>query len=165
MNLSSILSKVGLSTSLTQDITLLLVIVLASFLFGVFIGRSRLMAVLLNIYISFAAVSAIPVEYLTDSSYKILAFLILLVFLSIWGKKIIEVTMGNVGSGFMWKIFTLSFLEVVLILSVVLSFTPRKSALQYVSASSYGYLVDDPMRLVWMAAPLLFMFFIHSRSR
>jgi len=165
MNLTTILSKLGISTSLTQDITLLLVIILASFLFGVFIGRSRLMAVLVNIYVSLAIVMAIPASYLADYSYKILAFLIILVFLTLWGKKIIDVSMGNVGSGFMWKIFALSFLEVVLILSIIVSLTPKKNALQYVSASSYGYLIDDPMKLIWMAAPLIFLFFVHGRSR
>jgi len=163
MNLASILSKLGLAASLTQDITLLIVVVLASFLFGIFIGRARLVSVLINTYIAFALVVVIPASYLTDYTYKLLAFLVLVVILTLWGKRIFDVSFSGVGSGFMWKIFALSFLEVVLILSIVVSLIPKKEALAYVSTSSFGYLVADPMKLVWMAAPLIFLFFVQRK--
>ena len=154
----------GLAASLTQDITLLLVVVLASFLLGVFVGRSKLVSILVNTYISFALVSVIPAAYLAvNYTYKLLALLILIVALTIWGKRIFEISFSGVGSGFMWKIFVISFLEVVLILSMVVSMMPKKEALSYVSLSSYGYLITDPMRLVWTAVPLLFLLFVQRR--
>ena len=39
MNLTTILSSLGISTRFTQDITLLIVVVLLSFIFGIFIGN------------------------------------------------------------------------------------------------------------------------------
>jgi hypothetical protein len=163
MNLASILPKLGLAASMTQDITLLIVIILASFLFGIFIGRSRLVAVLLNAYVAFAIVSVIPASYLTSYTYKLLVLLILIVALTLWGKRLFEVSISGIGSGFMWKIFALSFLEVVMILSMVISIIPKKEALIYVSLSSYGYLIADPMKLIWMAAPLVFLMIIQKR--
>jgi hypothetical protein len=163
MNLASILNKLGLATSLTQDVTLLIVIALASFLFAIFIGKSKLAAVLVGSYISFALISVIPADYL-GSGYKFLAYLAIVAALTVWGGKMIDISIGGVGSGFMWKIFMMSFLEVVMILSVVLSLLSKKEALMYISSSSYGYLVNDPMRLIWMAAPLLFLLFVQKKK-
>jgi hypothetical protein len=164
MNLATILSKLGISASLTQDVTLLIVIALASFLFAIFIGKSRLAAVLVGSYISFALVSVIPESWLAGTGYNFLVFLIIVVAVTLWGKKIIDISIGGIGSGFMWKIFVMSFLEVVMILSIVLSLIPKKDALIYVSSSSYGYFIDDPMRLIWMAAPLIFLFFVQRKN-
>ncbi|HLN18951.1 MAG TPA: hypothetical protein VK255_02150 [Patescibacteria group bacterium] len=163
MNLSSVLAKLGIATSFTQDVTLLIVIALASFLFAVAIGKSRLAAVLVGSYISFALVSATPVSWLAISGYNLIAFLVIIIGITLWGKKMIDISIGGIGSGFMWKIFVMSFLEVVMILSIAVSLVPKKDALAYVSISSYGYLNNDPMRLIWMAAPLLFLFFVQRR--
>lgn len=165
MNLSSILPKLGLSAGMTQDFTLLIVLVLASFLFGIFIGRSRLISVLLNTYISVALVSVIPTAYLADYSNKVIVFLILVVGLTILGKRMFDLSISGAGSGFMWRVFVMSFLEIILLISIILTLIPKKVALGYVSASSYGYLATDPMKLILMAAPLLFLFFIQKRVR
>ena len=154
-----------MASNLTQDVTLLLVVALASFLFAVLIGKSKLAAVLVGSYISFALVSVIPKDYLSGNGYAFLAYLIIVVALTLWGGKMIDISIGGIGSGFMWKIFVMSFLEVLMILSIVLSFLPKKDALVYISSSSYGYLINDPMRLIWMAAPLLFLLFVQRKGR
>jgi hypothetical protein len=164
MNLASILSKLGISTSLTQDITLLIVLILISVVLAIFVGKSKLVYILVGSYISAAIASAVPAGYFSDYSYKIIAFLAIIVAMALWGKKLVDVNFAGIGSGFMWKILTLSFLEVALIISVIISYMPKKAALVYVSPSSYGYLVNDPMKLVWLALPLLFLLFF-QRSK
>lgn len=163
MNLSSILAKLGISSSFTQDVTLLIVVVLASFIFGVFIGRSRLISVLISAYISVAVISVVPVAYLSDYNYQVIAFLALLIILVLSGRKMFEVSISGVGSGFMWRVFLLSFLEVILVASIVISFLPAKIALGYVSPSSYVYLASQEAKLIWMVAPLVFLLFIQKR--
>lgn len=163
MNLSTILSKLGIATSFTQDVTLLIVIALLSFLFAVAIGKSRLAAVLVGSYISFALVSVAPPNWLIDGSYKLIAYLVIVVGIALWGRKIIDISVGGIGSGFMWKIFVMSFLEVIMILSIAVALVPKREALAYISLNSYGYLMNDPMPLIWMAAPLIFLFFVQRR--
>lgn len=165
MNLSSIIAKLGISSSLAQDLTLLVVIILISVFFAIFIGRTRLVSVLLSAYISVALLSVAPAGFLVDYTYELLAFLILVVMLTIFGKGIFETSVSGMGSRFMWRSFALSFLEVVMLISVVVSIIPKKVALGYVSASSYGYLVAGAMSFVWMAAPLVFLLFIQRRTR
>lgn len=163
MNLNIMLSKLGLSASMAQDATLFLVVLLLSFVFGVSIGRAKLITILANIYVAFSIFSAIPEKLIPDYSYDVITFLALIVGLTLFSGKLIEVPFHISGSGFLWRVFALSFLEVVLVLSVVLSMIPKKEALLYISLSSYGYLVSPNMFLVWMVAPLVFLALIHNK--
>jgi hypothetical protein len=163
MNLSLLFSKLGLSASLSQDITLLLVVIFVSFIFGMFIGRYKLISILINIYVSLAIISAVPEQYITDFTYKLLGFLILVVLLTLAGKKLFEIHISGAGTGFLWRVFAMSFLEVLMLISIVLTFVPKKIALDYVSSSSYVYLASENARLIWLVAPMVFMFIIHKR--
>lgn len=163
MNLTLLLSKLGLSTNVSQDVTLLLVVIFVSFIFGMFIGRYKLISVLINIYISLAIISAVPEKYLSEHAYKLTGFLILVVLLTLAGKRLFEIYISGSGSGFLWRIFAMSFLEVMMLISVSLSLISKKIALEYVSPSSYEYLASENARLLWLVVPLAFMFFIHKR--
>ena len=163
MNLSLVLSKLGLSQSLTQDVTLLLVVLLLSFIFGISIGRSKLITILANIYAAFAIFSAIPSGIFKDYTYNVIIFLALIVALTLLSKKLLEVPFYISGSGFLWRVFLLSFLEVALVLGIIMKILPKKVALSYISASSLGYLTSPNMFIFWMVAPLLFVLLIHHR--
>ncbi|HPN96750.1 MAG TPA: hypothetical protein PLK35_03205 [Candidatus Moranbacteria bacterium] len=163
MNLSSLFSKLGLSITVTQDITLLLVLVFASFLLGMFIGRYRLITILINIYVSFAIISVVPEKYFTDYNYKMMGFLALVIVFTLLGKKLFDIYMSGSGTGFLWRVFAMSFLEIVLIISIILSIIPKKVALEYVSPSSYGYLASETALFIWMIIPLILLIFIHKR--
>lgn len=163
MNLSLLFSKLGISTSLSQDITLFSVIALISFVFGMFIGRYKLITVLINIYVSLALISAVPDKYFTDYTYKLILFYVLVVALTIISKRLFEIYISGSGSGFLWRVFAMSFLEVMMLASITITLLPKKVALDYVSPASFDYLATDLARLFWMVLPLIFMFIIHKR--
>jgi len=148
---------------MTQDVTLLLALVLVSFVFGMFVGRSRLVTVLINIYVSFAILTVIPRTYLTDYNSAILVFFVLLVLLTIFGKKIFEISISGSGSDFLWRVFGVSFLEVILMTSIMISLMPKKAALVYVSKTAYDYLAGPNFQFLWMVAPILGILFIHKK--
>jgi len=163
MDLNALLLKIGISEQLTQDVSLVLIILLASFLLGMLIGRNRIMALLISTYVSFALLSAVPEDFWSNFSYKFFTFLGILVILTLANKRFLDVYFSGTGSSFLWKIFFMSFLEIVLILSIGLSFLPAKEALGYVSTNAYGYLVLGWSKIFWMVAPLIFMFFFGRR--
>ncbi|MFA7319496.1 MAG: hypothetical protein WC022_02765 [Parcubacteria group bacterium] len=163
MNLNSIFSQMGISASVTQDVTLILVLILISFIFGMFVGRSRLITVLINTYVSFAILTVIPRTYLTDYNSAILIFFALLVVLTIFGKKIFEISISGSGPDFLWRVFGVSFLEVLLLVSITISLMPKKAALVYVSKTAYDYLAAPNFQLLWMIAPILGILFIHKK--
>ncbi len=142
MNVTSIFSKVGLPVALAQDISLLLAIVFVSFVFGMFIGRFKLITILINIYVSLAILAAVPKSYLSDYTYSLGLFLILIVVLTLVSKRLFEIYISGAGSGFLWRVFAMSFLEVMLLISSVLFIMPKKVALGYVSSTAYPYLAS-----------------------
>lgn len=148
---------------MSQDVTLFLVVVFVSFIFGMFIGRYKLISILVNIYVSLAIINAVPEKYLADYSYKLLGFFALAIALTLFGKRLFEIYISGSGSGFLWRVFAMSFLEVVMLTSITLSLIPKKVALEYVSPSSYGYLASENAALFWLVVPLAFMVFIHKR--
>ncbi len=163
MNLSVIFSQMGLSAKTAQDVMLFLVIALVSFIYGMSIGRSRLITILINIYVSVALLSVFPKAILPDYTYNLILFFGVIILLTILGRKMFEIQLSGSGKGFLWRVFAMSFLEVVLMLSVALALVPKKIALGYISPNSYGYLVSENFAFLWMLLPLVFMFMIHKK--
>lgn len=163
MDIGVFLGKLGVSQALTQDISLLIVIALLSFVFGMFIGRYKLITILINIYVAFAIIMVVPSRYLVDYVYKLIFFLAGVIILTLISKRLFEIYISGSGSGFLWRVFMMSFLEVVFLISIILSIVPKKIALGYISPTAYIYLASDNARLVWMIIPLAFMFFIHKK--
>lgn len=164
MNITLLLSKIGLSQKLSQDVMLILFIALVSFVYGMLIGRSRIMTVLVNIYIAFAVVMVIPKEMALDATTRALVFLGLAAGLTVLSKKFFDLSFSGAGSSFLWRIFSMSFLQVVLMLSIVLTIIPKKEALVYVSTSALGYLTAGWAPFVWMALPLIYMLFLYRKN-
>ena len=163
MDLGEMLSKIGLSQQLTQDVSLLIVVALASFIFGMFIGRYKLITILINIYVSFAVMTVVPAEYFSDYMYRLIFFLAGIIILTLVSKKLFEIYISGSGSGFLWRVFAMSFLEVIFLLSIILSIVPKKVALGYVSPTAFEYLASPNARFFWMVAPMAFMFFIYKK--
>ncbi len=163
MNLNLIFSQVGIPSDLAQDTILLIAVLLFSFIFGMFIGRYKLVTILINIYISLALLVIVPQGYLIDYSYKILFFLISLVILTLFSKRLFDISISGAGSGFLLRVFVMSFLEVMLLISSILYLMPKKEALGYISKTSYYYLVSPNFHFFWAIAPLIFIFMIYKR--
>jgi hypothetical protein len=161
MDIVSLLSKIGISQSFMQDFFLLIVIVILTVALAFLVGRHRLVSLLFSIYISLALLGAVSVEYLQDYIFQLIFFFASLALFTILGKKIIGAYVSK--ADFMWRIFVLSFLEVVAISSIVFSILPKKIALEYISGSAYGYAVSSQFHLLWLLVPLIFVYIIRKR--
>jgi len=163
MDAGGFLVSLGVSPQLTQDISLLVVVAILSFVFGMFIGRYKLITILINIYVAYAVTMTVPIQYFSDYLYKLIFFLAGIIILTLISKQLFEVYISGSGSGFLWRVFVMSFLEVVFLLSIILAFIPKSVALGYVSPMAYTYLATENAQLAWMIIPMAFMFFIHKR--
>ncbi|HEX7586432.1 MAG TPA: hypothetical protein VF390_02260 [Patescibacteria group bacterium] len=163
MNFSLLLSKLGLSQKLSQDVMLIVVIALISFVYGMLLGKYKIMTVLINIYVSFTLISVLPKDFVLDYNTKLILFFALVAGLTLISKRFFDLSISGSGSYFLLKVFLMSFLQVALGLSIIFSIIPKKIALDYVSMDAYGYLTAGWMPLVWMALPLAYMFFIYKR--
>jgi hypothetical protein len=165
MDLYSIFSQIGISPKIAQDVVLVLFVAFISFVYGMLVGRYRLIPALINIFASFAILSAVPGNVLPDYTSKLILFFALWGGLTIFSRKFFDVPFYGSGTSFLWRVFSMSFLQGVLLLSIAFSIIPRKVALTYISPNALGYLTEGWAPLIWMTLPLAYLFFIYRRSR
>ena len=162
MNLNLILSEIGLGGNISRDIALLIIIGLLSLFSAMIIGRQRLVSVLLSTYISMAVVTVLPKDFMANTSYKLILFLVLIAFFTLSGKRFLS---GSLAFGSkIWKLFIFSFLEIVFIMSVIFSIIPKSMALDYVSSSAYSYFTSGWFPFIWLAAPLMLLLIFCRRG-
>ncbi|MEI7890952.1 MAG: hypothetical protein WCI36_03190 [bacterium] len=165
MQLDKLFLKFGLASSAAELVTLLLVLLVFSTIFWLLIGRFRLHNFLINIYISFALLKTVPKDVMSFSpNSSILVFLILLVLLTLMNKYLFDIHQSGSGMA-IWQIFLMSFFEVVLLLSIFVSFLPVKEVSKYISKNSLGYFVDPWWAFAWMVVPLAFLIFVKKREK
>jgi hypothetical protein len=165
MQLSQIFQNLGLAGAMAELATLLLVIFASSAVFWLLIGRFRLHNFLINTYISFALAQVIPKDIMSFNKYSyLLLFLILIVLLTLINKYLFDI--HQYGSGLaLWQVLVMSFLEIMLLLSIIFYLLPTSEILQYISKNYLIYFLDPLYRVLWMAMPLLFLVVVKKRNR
>lgn len=165
MQLEKIFRTFGLSVSSAELVTLVLVVLAITVAFWLLVGRFRLHSVLINIYISFALVWTLPKDFIgTNTNLSVMLFLISIVLLTLMGKYTFDIHLSGSGLAY-WQIFTMSFLEVGLIISIIAAFIGDKTLLKFVSKDAIFYFSSPWARFLWLAMPLAFLVYINKRGR
>ena len=164
MIFQGIIASLGFGESFSKDISFLLIFIVFSLAFGMLAGRFRLINILISIYISLAFLWVIPGEILElhDAS-RVILFISFVIFLTLVDTKLFDIHISGTGSSFFSRLFVMSFLEVGLLLSIIISFFPKETILGYISENIYTYFASPYTRVFWMFAPLLFLFFINKK--
>lgn len=165
MQLDKLFLKFGLASSAAELVTLILVLLVLSTVFWLLVGRFRLHNFLINIYIALAILQVVPADIMDFSkNSSVLVFLILVVLLTLLNKYLFDIHQSGSGLA-LWQVFVMSFFEVVLLLSIIISFLPVKEAAIYISKNSLSYFSDPIWRLTWMVLPLAFLVFVKRRDK
>lgn len=152
--------------NLAGDMSLLLLFVGMSLVFGFIFGRWKLINILINVYIALAFVSVLPKAFLDTSLYaKSGAFLVLLILLTAIDDRLFDLHISSAGTDFFWRLLVTSVLVTGMIVSVLLSFLPKAIALGYISSIAYGYFASPSALIFWMVVPLLSLLFINNRLK
>ncbi|MDH4330159.1 MAG: hypothetical protein OEV93_01245 [Candidatus Moranbacteria bacterium] len=166
MLLQELLAKFGFSYEFAGDIALFLIFIMISIGFGLFIGRFKLVNVLINIYISIAILSVIPEVILGfHDNANIFLFFIMILILSLADNNLFDIHISGSGNSFFWRLFLMSFFEMGLIFSVVISMLPKKLMLEYVTPEAYSFFASEYAGLLWMIVPLIFLVFINKNQK
>lgn len=165
-DISSIFSALHVPSNLAGDLSLILIFVATSLVFGFVFGRWKLVNILINVYIAVAFVNVLPEGLFLISDYaKAGVFLVVLFFLSMVDDRLFDVHITSAGTDFFWRLFVMSFMVTGMVVSVILSTLPKGFALDYISASTYAYLASPTALIFWMTAPLLSLLFINNRLK
>lgn len=148
------------------DMFIVLFFVIASLLYGISLGRDRIIVILVSIYMALAIVNYIP--FITAFTARISVndafalrvsvflgiFILLFFFLS---HSALLRTLGHAAAqGPLWQVMIFSFLHVGLLISVTLSFFPRDLA-TVLSPLTQGFFTSDIARAAWVSLPVLAM--------
>lgn len=155
----------------TWDVFLLLFFLIGALLYGLTLGRDRIVVIMVSIYMGLAVVTNAP--YIRDISASVSVnnfamrigtflgvFVLLFFFLS---KNALIRSLDTGGGGRLFQTVMFSVLHVGLLLSVGLSFLPE-SALGVFSDQTKLVFVSDPAKFVWLVAPIAAMMIFSGRK-
>jgi len=148
----------------TWDLFIIIFFLLSSFIYGISLGRDRILSIMISIYMAIAVVSYAP--FISTFSYevnvdnlfvvKITAFLaIFVLFFFLLSRSALHNTIADNRGNFL-QVLVFSVLHVGLLISVVLSFLPQ-AASEALSPLTQQIFVSEVGRLVWIIAPILAM--------
>jgi hypothetical protein len=164
MQLEKVFRTFGLSSSLAELVTVVLVMLAIAVILWLVVGKKRLHNSVMNIYLSFALVQVLPVNLIsTTKNLSVLIFLILLVVLTLIGNYTFDIGLSGSGLAY-WQIFLMSFFEVGAIFSVVAAFLGDKQLLQYISKDALFFFSSPWAKFTWLALPLLFLIYINKSN-
>lgn len=157
----------------TWDLFIILFFIVGALLYGLSLGRDRIIVILVSIYMGLAVVSNAP--YLRDFNAELtinqnfvirigvfLGIFVLLFFLL--SRSALLKTLGSDARGSWWQVIVFSFLQCGLMISVTLSFLPAGTS-ENLSPFIQQAFLSDPARFSWLILPILMMAFIKGKKK
>lgn len=174
MNFSS-LNLSNFSFSGSWDWLMILVFLAVALVYGLFMGRNRLVIVMLGVYFSFFITRAIPWKELTflglkevpDSTVQIFIFLAVVIgfyFLIPHSSLRYAMRLGGRGVSRWWQVLILSILQIGLILAMVIAFLPLK-VITSLSPLARVIFVGPLAQFLWLLLPILAIMFLRGRQQ
>ncbi len=159
----------------TWDLFVVLFFVVAAFLYGLSLGRNRIIVILVSIYMALAIVNTAPylndfsaeISYNNASIFKFTVFVgifIVLFFLLSRGALLRTIASGD-SNGSWWQSIVFSFFHVGLILSILMSYLPKEILEANLSAGMRNLFVSDPAKFFWLVTPIVIMVMIRKKKK
>ena len=166
------ISHVNLATP-TWDLFILLFFLVGTLVYGMTLGRERVVMLIVAIYMDLAVVSYAP--YIHDMktsltlgagfALQITTFIgIFLILLFLLSKTALAHSFSLGDGGAWWQVLTFSALHVGLLTSVVLSYLPP-DALNALTPVTREIFTSDQGRFAWIVVPILAMVIIRGEKK
>lgn len=159
----------------TWDLFILFFFIIGAFLYGLSLGRERIIIILISIYMALAVINTAPfldklygkeliINIGQDFAIKVTLFFgVFVVLFFLLSRSALSRSFGNASAGSWWQVILFSFLHVGLLTSVVLSFLPSQTAshllpiTQQIFASEIG-------KFIWIIAPIVAMILFKGKN-
>lgn len=157
----------------TWDLFIILFFIVAAFLYGLSLGRDRIIVILVSIYMALAVVEHAP--FISDPGFqegvnnavsqlfvfRISAFLVVFVFLFFMLSRsaLVKTIVSTDSHGRWWQVLLFSILHVGLIVSITLSFLPEEAA-QNLAPFTQNLFASTNAKFVWIILPIAAMILI-----
>lgn len=168
VNIDQALQKVNLSNP-TWDLFLIGFFVVGALLYGLSLGKDRIISIMVSIYMALAVVAALPdfvLNIKVNESYtvQITAFLsVFIVLFFLLSRQAVLNSLAPSGEGKWWQTLIFSVLHVGLLVSVTLSFMPIQILSRFSPLTQYLF-TNEWTKFGWIAAPIVAMMMV-GRNR
>ncbi|MBI5037188.1 MAG: hypothetical protein HZC01_00555 [Candidatus Kerfeldbacteria bacterium] len=156
----------------TWDLFIILFFIVAAFLYGLSLGRDRIIVILISLYVSLALVDHAPFlnspalqDWLNNFLgqffvVQISAFLFIFIFLFVVITR--SALMRSIGSadtaGPWWQVLLFSVMHVGLLVSIILSYLPAETTNTVLAPLTKQVFSTDPAQSFWIIAPIVALF-------
>lgn len=151
------------------DLFIILFFIVAGFLYGLSLGRDRVIVILISVYMALAVVNSAPFigNFQADIgidqffAFRISTFVVvfILLFFMMSRSALLSTIASSDTRGSWWQVLLFSFLHVGLLISITLSFLPP-SAATHLAPLTQKIFVQDIGRFIWIVAPIVAMVLI-----
>lgn len=156
----------------TWDLFIVLFFVVGAFLYGMSLGRDRIIVILLSVYMSLAVINSAPFlkngssSFGSEYSAQLTVFIGVFVFLFFLLSRLgLMRTLGRVMSGGNWlQVLIFSTLHAGLMVSIILSLMPPY-ALSHFSDVTVRIFTTDTAQFAWIIAPIIAMSLVRKEEK
>lgn len=157
----------------TWDMFVILFFLIAAFLYGLSLGRDRIIIILISIYMSLAIVHTAPYVSDLNSSFQLTvnnsvfqagAFLgVFVILFFLLSRGALAKTLGSDERGRWYEVLVYSFLHVGLLLSITFSYLPE-NVITHLNPKTLEFFTAEPARLFWLLAPIFVMVLVRKKE-
>lgn len=150
----------------TWDVFIVLFFIIAGFLYGLSLGRDRIIVILVSIYMALAVVNTAPylanvtAEIGVSSLFAVKISTFIAVFIALFillsRSALLSTIASSDSHGSWWQVLLFSFLHVGLLTSITLSFLPE-SALDKLAPLTRTLFATQFANFLWILAPIVAM--------
>ena len=177
MAIQSFLSNVNLGIASAWDIFIILVAIIAVFLYGFVLGKNRIVLLTISSYFSLAITKFMPwnrlaeIEWLgigqnPSPSLKIIIFIVLILFFFMFIPRSLLSSVARVkkkGDAYWWQLVLLAVLQIGLLISVIVSFLPSDTASDVAPLIGKIFL-GEGQQFIWIALPILVISLLRKKK-
>ncbi len=174
----SFLSSFHIGAASGWDVFITLVFLIAVLIYGLFLGRNRMLVLLISSYFSLLIVQNIPwwklssigwlgIEQSPTSSLRIILFLgIILLLYFLIPRSVLTSTfrLRRRGPASWWQLLVLAVVQVGLLAMVILSFLPQE-AIANLGSVIKKLFIGPEAQFVWIILPILTMVLVKKRKK
>lgn len=152
------------------DAFVALFFVVGALLYGISLGRDRIIVILVSIYMALAVVHAVPnfilnISWNNEFAFQITTFIsVFVVLFFLISRSALLRTLGNSTSRGKWyQTIVFSFLHIGLLISIAMSFMPDKLINKFEPFTQTVF-TNEWAVFLWIAAPIVAMIFFGSKQ-
>ena len=168
LNVDAMLKQVQLGNP-TWDLFLVGFFVIGALLYGLSLGKDRIIAIMMSIYMALAVVAALPnfvlnIKFSDTYTLQVTAFFsVFIVLFFLLSRQAVVTALAPSSQGGLIQTLIFSILHVGLLTSVVLSYLPPELLGKFSSLTQYIF-TNEWTSFGWIAAPIVAMIVV-GRSK